>query len=292
MSDRKKRVMSTPVRRLTRTVAITVLALMTATVVRAQLPGIRETDDGIKYARGQNVVPVFEGWVPNPDGTISLVFGTWNRNWEETVFIPVGPDNHFDPGGPDRGQPTAFAPRRGKNLFEVVVPKDFGDKEVVWTLTSRGKTEKAYGKLVKEEVLTRHMVLAGGSLNAAAAAGNDDQGDESDPNKPPAVTITSPQSITGPGNATVAATITDDGVAPRGGGGGGGRARKLRVNWSVYRGPGVVIFKPERSDLPAATGGQISTVASFKTPGTYVLRATATDVGGLETNKDVTVVVK
>ena len=291
MSGTKKRLMSSPVRWVTGTVAVAAFALTTTTVVRGQLPGIRETDDGIKYARGQNVVPVFEGWVPNRDGTISLVFGTWNRNWEETVFIPIGPDNHIEPSGPDRGQPTAFGPRRGKNLFEIVVPKDFGDKEVVWTLTSRGKTEKAYGKLVKEEVLTRHMVLAGGSLNAAAAAGNDDQGDENDPNKPPVVTIQAPQPISAPGNATLAASVTDDGVTTPGGGG-GGRARKLRVNWSVYRGPAVVSFKPERNELPAATGGQITTVASFKTPGTYVLRATATDVGGLETNKDVTVVVK
>src|SRR5882672_11700434 len=52
---------------------------------------IRDTDDGIKYARGQNVVPVFEGWVANPDGTYGLIFGSWNRNWEEKMTIPIGP---------------------------------------------------------------------------------------------------------------------------------------------------------------------------------------------------------
>ena len=83
---------------------------------------IRDTDDGVKYKSGQNVVPAYEGWVPNPDGTFSLVFGYFNRNWEEEMFIPVGPDNHIDPGGPDRGQPTYFAPRRGKSVFEIIVP--------------------------------------------------------------------------------------------------------------------------------------------------------------------------
>src|SRR5262249_52713454 len=116
---KRVRSMSTRFTRITGILVGVVSALVTTTIVHGQLPGIRETDDQIKYARGQNVVPVYEGWVPNPDGTFSLVFGTWNRNWEETVIVPVGPDNHIDPGGPDRGQPTVFGPRRGKNVFEI-----------------------------------------------------------------------------------------------------------------------------------------------------------------------------
>ena len=30
-----------------------------------------------------------------------------NRNFQESLDVPVGPNNHVDPGGPDRGQPTA-----------------------------------------------------------------------------------------------------------------------------------------------------------------------------------------
>src|SRR5215510_5160517 len=184
---------------------------------------IRETDDGVKWARGQNVVPVFEGWVQNPDGTFGLVFGSFNRNWEEDVSIPIGPDNHIEPGNPDQGQPTFFYPRRGKNLFEITVPKDFGKKEVVWTLTSRGKTEKAYGILVPQEVLTRRMVLLGGSLSDQAAAGNDDVGDERIVNKPPTVAIDPAQPVTLPAKATLNATLTDAGLPkPVTGGRGGG----------------------------------------------------------------------
>jgi len=32
-------------------------------------------------------------------------------------------------------------------LFTVRVPKDWGAKEVVWTLTSHGQTNRAYGVL-------------------------------------------------------------------------------------------------------------------------------------------------
>ncbi len=253
---------------------------------------IRDTDDGIKYARGQDVVPVFEGWVTNPDGTYGLVFGSWNRNWEENMSIPIGPDNRIEPGPQDQGQPTFFYPRRGKNLFEITVPKDFGKKEVVWTLISRGKTEKAYGALVPQEFLTRRMVLAGGSLNDQAAAGNDDQGDEQDPNKQPSLTFDPVQSVTLPARGMISANVTDDGLpkpAPSRGGRGG---RGLKVDWTTYRGPALVTFDPPSSPVPTPTGGKVSTTATFKMPGTYMLRGKATDGGGLESNQNITVTVK
>ena len=33
-------------------------------------------------------------------------FGYMNRNFEEVLDLPVGPDNKFEPGAADRGQPT------------------------------------------------------------------------------------------------------------------------------------------------------------------------------------------
>jgi hypothetical protein len=260
-----------------------------ASVMGGQIPaGIRDWDDGIKYSRGQNVVPVFEGWVANPDGTFSLLFGSFNRNWEENVFIPVGPDNRIEPGGPDRGQPTVFTPRRDRNLFEVVVPKDFGNKEVVWTLTSRGRTERAFGALVPQEVLTRRMVLAGAGRDFS----DDDTGDERSTNQPPTVTIDPVEPVTRPNRATLAVSVTDDGNSPSGYAFGRGSRRGASVGWSTYRGPAMVAFAPAASGLSSPKGGKVTTVATFAAPGTYLLRATATDVGGYITKKDVTVVVK
>lgn len=270
--------------------ASALLVFTLATGAGGQAPGgIRDWDDGVKYARGQAVVPVFEGWIPNPDGTFSLLFGFFNRNWEEIVFLPVGPDNRIEPGGPDRGQPTVFTPRRGRNLFEIVVPKDFGKKDIVWTLTTRGRTERAFGSLVPQSVLTRRMALAGGVLGANATAGDDDTGDERSPNQPPTVTIDPVRPLTQSDRATLAVSITDDGLAtnrlvP-------GPAR-MRVHWSTFRGPAAVTFEPPGSDLSNPKGGQTMTTATFAAPGAYVLRATVTDVGGYSASKDVTVVVK
>ena len=64
------------------------------------------------FSTGQNVAPAYEGWEKNADGSFNLVFGYFNRNWEEQIDTPVGLANAIDPGGPDRGQPTLFQPRR------------------------------------------------------------------------------------------------------------------------------------------------------------------------------------
>jgi len=103
-----------------------------------------------RYLRGQNIAPVFEGWKRNPDGTIVFLFGYLNRNYDEVIDIPVGPDNTIEPWG-DAGQPTHFLTRRQRFVFSVAVPKDWDiKKRAVWTLTANGKTERANGWLQPE----------------------------------------------------------------------------------------------------------------------------------------------
>src|SRR3989442_13052583 len=82
----------------------------------------------------------FEGWYYKPDGSINLMVGYFNRNLKQVLDIPVGANNRIDPGGPDYGQPTHFLPRRQWGVFTIPVPKDFGDKKLVWTLTANGQT--------------------------------------------------------------------------------------------------------------------------------------------------------
>ena len=52
--------------------------------------------------------------------------------------IPIGPNNHIEPGGPDHGQPTHFLTGRQWGVFAVAVPKDFGTRRMTWTLTANG----------------------------------------------------------------------------------------------------------------------------------------------------------
>ncbi|WP_420448421.1 hypothetical protein [Candidatus Palauibacter sp.] len=136
------------------------------------------------YARGQNVAPAFEGWEQNEDGSFNFLFGYMNRNWLEEIDVPVGEDNTFSPGLADRGQPTHFLPRRNRFVFKVRVPADWGDKELVWTLTSHGVTEKAYASLRPDYIVDNTVIM---SETGALGAGSSNA--EMRSNEPPTITL-------------------------------------------------------------------------------------------------------
>ena len=120
------------------------------------------------YSKGQTVAPSYEGWMPNEDGSITLYFGYMNSNWLEEIDVPLGPANAIEPGGPDQGQPTHFYPRRNPFLFTIRAPKDFGDKELVWTLTTNGVTERAYASLKTDYQINKQVISleVGGDLGS------------------------------------------------------------------------------------------------------------------------------
>ena len=122
------------------------------------------------YSRGQNVSPAFEGWERNDDGSFSFLFGYMNRNWLEELYVPVGADNGFSPGPADQGQPTRFLPRRNRWVFRIRVPADWGDKEMIWALTTAGKTEYAYASL-RPDYVVDDVVIASetGALGAGSS---------------------------------------------------------------------------------------------------------------------------
>jgi hypothetical protein len=274
-------------RRLIATTALAVLAAIP--IVGAQ-----------RAATGQNIVPVFEGWEKNPDGTFNMVFGYFNRNLEEQFNVPVGPDNFIDfKADGDAGQPTHFYARRQKFIFKVTVPKDWGKKDVVWTLKTNGKTEKAYGSLLPEEILDDQVY----SMNRSGGGAPDR------PNAAPALTVLVADHLTATVGTPIelAVRVSDDGVpapraAPQSRPPGRNNALGLRTTWWHYRGPGAVQFDPWLSigyddHVPGFTlpklpeDGKVVTRATFTEPGTYVLRAIADD-GYLFTVHDVTVAVK
>lgn len=250
-----------------------------------------------KFNSGQDVVPSFDGWLRNPDGTFTMVFGYLNRNYKEELAIPAGPENKVEPGGDlDRGQPTWFLPRRHAWVFQVKVPADWGQKELVWTITSHGRTEKAYATLQMEQEIIPRLIMSRGNLSPGL----------DDPNKPPSISIIAPVSAAIPGTPVALTTlVTDDGLpkpraprvtrAPEPGkplaqtnSAGGGPRMGLNVTWTQYRGPAKVTFDTSGPILVA--DGKAVTAAHFSQPGTYVLRATAND-GELATTSDVTVTI-
>jgi hypothetical protein len=259
----------------------------------------------IRYSSGQNAAPIFEGWQKGPDGTVSMVFGYLNRNFEEELDITVGPDNHCEPAPVDCGQPTHFLVRRQRFVFKVVLPKDWPkDRKLLWVLTSKGRTDTARGSLVPE------MEIDNGTIAENAGAG----GVLAEGNQPPQVVKGSgPQTVTLPDPATITVSFSDDGLPkprPRPEGAAAAataavppdaspevlealqnRQPGVRVRWVHYRGPGKVTFDPSKAPPVYGKVVDLTTQVTFSAPGTYVLRALASD-SQLETMYDATVTVQ
>ena len=105
-------------------------------------------DSSISHSRGQSVIPLYDGWHPNTDGTIDLWFGYISDNWHQEVDVPIGANNNVSaPYGPDAGQPTHFLPRNNRYLWKITVPGTFGKNEVIWTLTTAARTYRVYATL-------------------------------------------------------------------------------------------------------------------------------------------------
>jgi len=166
----------------------------------------------LSYSSGQNVSPGYEGWEQNEDGSFNFLFGYMNRNWLEELDVPVGPGNMISPGPADQGQPTHFLPRRNRFIFKVRVPADWGDKEMVWTLTSHGRTEHAYASL-RTDYRVDNMVISSetGALGAGASS------PESRMNVPPVLRIIGDRELTARVGQplTLVAEVTDDGLLRR-----------------------------------------------------------------------------
>jgi hypothetical protein len=296
------------------------------------------------YSKGQTVAPSYEGWTPNDDGSFTLYFGYMNANWLEEFDVPIGPDNAIEPGGPDQGQPTHFYPRRNPFLFTIRVPREFGEKELIWTLTTNGVTERAYASL-KTDYLINNQVISlevGGDLGSTrdelrdnippdlelqgtkrrsakvgepltllAIAGDPDNLPPRRDGKPqPGLRVKradgkiyKPNTRAPTGDANLAETVyrPPGTSSPQSGPG-------LRLSWIVYRGKAAAVtFTPDQmktwTDSRAYGNspwsppyiipeppqeGRWETRATLHEPGTYVLRAIASD-GSLFTYADVTV---
>ena len=240
-------------------------------VILSGAAGAQDTrvDAPIPHAVGQSVSASFEGWYPNQDGTRSLVFGYFNRNYDEHVDIPLGPDNSFAPGPADRGQPTHFLPRRQTGVFAVVVPADFGDQQLTWTLTAHGETIAIPGHLRPGWEITALEEVTSGNTPPVIRFG----GPDAAPGQGPlGVRSELPAAV----SAATAVTVwaTDDGVRKARS---ATRPARFGVVWSKYRGIGTVTFD---DPAPAIEGGKAVTTATFSEPGTYVLRVLAWDDSG------------
>jgi hypothetical protein len=233
-----------------------------------------------QHNAGQNITGAFEGWFMNPDGSFSLLLGYYNRNLKQDLDIPIGPNNRIEPGGPDQGQPTHFLPNRQTGIFTITVPKDFGTKQLTWTLAANGSTTVIPMSL---NTLWELSPLVDATGNTPPFIGFEEKGSFQ---QGPRATLTKRNaSVSSPLPLTV--WVADDAKLPPGAP--QNKSAPVTVTWSKLRGPGAVTFskeKPavEKTDFAAPANtvftGKATTTATFSEPGEYVLRVVANDWSG------------
>ena len=214
----------------------------------------------------QPIYPAYEGWVKNPDGTLTLSFAYFSHN-AEPVTIPDGPDNWVTPAPADRGFPTTFLPGHHRWQCIMKVGPDF-DGDIRWTLSHAGTTTST----------STNMLIYSWEFAAADVRNVMRELDADDIaaaplgvciNRPPIVRVLGLRG--GPGGAlpelSVAlpeklqlfGSVRDEGL-PSG--------STLVAAWRKISGPGTVTF-----DNP----NQARTRASFSVPGTYELELWGSD---------------
>ena len=237
---------------------------------------------------GASITGAFEGWYANPDGSRTFLVGYLNRNADQALDVPIGPDNRIEPGGPDFGQPTHFLPGRRHGMFSIVVPREFTSPEqrLTWTIVANGQTTVIPIRLHPDYLVNPFSDVA--VRNTPPVLRFDEGG--APRQGPVALLSAAPMrvaSIRSPLSLTI--STTDDAkyasgtmalpVKP---------PPPVRLIWSKYRGPGRVVFDDAQPPVETLAGGVVNvpfsgkatTAARFSEPGEYVLHVTAMDYSG------------
>ena len=237
---------------------------------------------------GASVTGAFEGWFANKDGSRSFLVGYFNRNTQQELDVPIGPNNRIEPGGPDLGQPTHFLPGRQYGMYAVPVPKEFTPQDkYTWTIVANGQSTSIPLRLNNDYVVSPFIEIAVG--NTPPVIRFDQNGSTiQGPIATVAQAASRTASLSVPLPLTVWATddmkYTSNTSAPM------TKPRPpVTVTWSKYRGPGTVAFdkaKPEVQQLPSSGSGappfsgKATTNVTFSEPGEYVLHVSANDYSG------------
>ena len=259
--------------------------LLITAPLHAQLPErLRDFPLATVGATGEAVAPMFNGWIRNEDRSITFIFGFANQNREGIVDVPLGPDNKLEPAQFDGVQPTHFPVyNRGgfvgiqeRGAFGVTVPADMADTEVIWTLSSGGKTYSIPGRATSPAYELSAAEAAAGSLRPAIRL---EEGGEESTNE--VGIFAEPKTVSVGEAITLSAQIQDRGI--RYGYEGVEPYYAPGSEWLLHQGPAIPEIEASRisgrkraqEDPDSNTINKwydVSTEISFPEPGEYMIR--------------------
>jgi len=214
---------------------------------------------------GQPVIPLFDGWFQNDDGSNTMCFGYFNLNSKQAVDIPIGEANYLSDTRFSTLLPTHFdpLPPRYRHIFcafSITVPEDFGrDEKIVWHLSSAGEKLSVPGHLKPAYVLDEPSSKGRGNLAPLIrldAKGAGIRGRKGIHNRN---TL----------SATVGQPLTVEAWIEH-------PDPEVWTGWSHHAGAGKVDFDIQETMITTASG-HASVNATFSEPGEYTIRLQTID---------------
>ena len=228
---------------------------------------------------GQPIYPAYQGFLENPDGSITMVFQYFSHG-RDPVTIETGPDNGFN-GTEDRNQPTTFQPGNHEFVCVMIVNNREEASQLKWTVVFPVEANLTTEDPLNPEfrLVERNQKEAMRDIDVATSPRNVCI------NKPPRVVADSsnrfgrreegeipPKEAKIGEELALRGFVRDEGLP---------RNSTLVVSWTKVSGPGDVVFTEPNSAQTAAT---------FSAEGDYELELHATD-GELEKSGSVKVKV-
>ena len=217
--------------------------------------------------QGQPIIPLFDGWFGNEDGTRTLCYSYFNMNTKQSLDIPLGKNNYLSDDRFDVMLPTHFDPLPPKYrhkfcVFVVTVPADFSTRDkIYWHLTSADQPLKVPGHVLPAYVLDEPG--SGGRGDIAPWVRLMERGERVRGRK--GIESTMLHAVAGePLELTAWIEHPDP---------------EVWVNWTKHSGPSSVSFDEgeEAEELVETEAGMSTTSVMFEAPGAYIVRMQTID---------------
>ena len=220
-------------------------------------------------SHGQPVIPLFDGWYPNADGSRTLCFSFFNMNREQALDVAAGADNYLETDYPGLDLeavllPTHFDPlppayRHVFCAFTVRVPADFSTgHRITWHLASNGQRLSVPGKVIAPYVLDEPRSDGRGDIAPLVRLGEDGPAGRGRTGLHAAQVVHA--------RAGEAVSLSAGIEHPD---------AEVWVGWALHSGPGKVSFS--NKEYMTASGDTTTTEAIFHQPGNYIVRMQSID---------------
>ncbi|MBT8146403.1 MAG: hypothetical protein KJN90_06075 [Gammaproteobacteria bacterium] len=218
---------------------------------------------------GQAVIPLFDGWYPNEDGSKTICYGYFNMNTQQSLDVPHGENNYLEsdyPGLDLSGVllPTHFDPlppryRHVFCAFTINVPGDFSvNNRITWYLNTNRFELSVPGKVIPPYVMDEPRSHGRGDQAPLVRVTEDG------PSVQGRTGIVYPETISAEVGkpAMLSAWVEHPDT-------------QVWVGWSHHSGPGHVSFNNKEYRTPTGEATQVQTY--FSKPGQYVIRMQTID---------------